>query len=415
MTMNTSNRVQQIENLLTYVRKAKNGNLQQQNQHQHQQPKQLQIKSINNINPLNAGREPGSDVMPSNISLEKRLQAIDIFAECVTNEDFAKLFANKKTRAIAYDGFEPSGRMHIAHGVLKAACVNRLTNIGVDFIFWVADWFALLNNKMNGDINQIRIVGEYMIEVWKAAGMNMEHVFFKWASDEINKHSHEYWMKVMDISMNSTITRTMRCCKIMGRKHQGDKMPTANLMYACMQCADIFFLKADICQLGMDQRKVNMLAREYANKKHMNPPIILSHPMLSGLKEGQEKMSSSDPDSAIFMEDSIADVNRKITDAFCTPLQIAGNPCLNWSKHLVFETLGEFQIPRKQTDGGDIVYNSYNELETDYINGSLHPGDLKHGLQLRNNQMLQPVRDHFANDQRAKQLLAQVQQFTVTK
>jgi hypothetical protein len=22
-----------------------------------------------------------------------------------------------------------------------------------------------------------------------------------------------------------------------------------------MQCADIFFLKADICQLGMDQRK----------------------------------------------------------------------------------------------------------------------------------------------------------------
>ena len=23
-----------------------------------------------------------------------------------------------------------------------------------------------------------------------------------------------------------------------------------------MQCADIFFLKADICQLGMDQRKV---------------------------------------------------------------------------------------------------------------------------------------------------------------
>ena len=23
-----------------------------------------------------------------------------------------------------------------------------------------------------------------------------------------------------------------------------------------MQCADIFFLRADICQLGMDQRKV---------------------------------------------------------------------------------------------------------------------------------------------------------------
>jgi hypothetical protein len=25
-----------------------------------------------------------------------------------------------------------------------------------------------------------------------------------------------------------------------------------------MQCADIFFLKADICQLGMDQRKARL-------------------------------------------------------------------------------------------------------------------------------------------------------------
>ena len=30
--------------------------------------------------------------------------------------------------------------------------------------------------------------------------------------------------------------------------------------------------------------------------------------MLMGLKEGQEKMSKSDPDSAIFMEDSVNDV-----------------------------------------------------------------------------------------------------------
>jgi tyrosyl-tRNA synthetase len=30
-----------------------------------------------------------------------------------------------------------------------------------------------------------------------------------------------------------------------------------------MQCTDVFFLKADICQLGVDQWKVSMLAREY--------------------------------------------------------------------------------------------------------------------------------------------------------
>lgn len=30
-------------------------------------------------------------------------------------------------------------------------------------------------------------------------------------------------------------------------------------------------------------------------------------------------MSKSDPDSAIFMEDSVEDVNRKIKSAFCEP------------------------------------------------------------------------------------------------
>ena len=42
-------------------------------------------------------------------------------------------------------------------------------------------------------------------------------------------------------------------------------LTASQIFYPCMQCADIFFLKADICQLGMDQRKVNMLAREYCD------------------------------------------------------------------------------------------------------------------------------------------------------
>lgn len=38
-------------------------------------------------------------------------------------------------------------------------------------------------------------------------------------------------------------------------------------------------------------------------------PVVISHHMMYGLKEGQLKMSKSDPDSAIFMEDSVEDVN----------------------------------------------------------------------------------------------------------
>jgi tyrosyl-tRNA synthetase len=55
------------------------------------------------------------------------------------------------------------------------------------------------------------------------------------------------------------------------------------------------------------------ILREYAgDKKKKFKPVIISHHMLMGLKEGQEKMSKSDPDSAIFMEDSADDVKRKV-------------------------------------------------------------------------------------------------------
>jgi len=380
-------------------------------------------------------RRPGTEPNDKSMDLSKRVAiALSVGEEVIKEEELRTLFDKKLTRPIAYDGFEPSGRMHIAQGVLKAINVNKLTSVGCDFVFWVADWFALLNKKMGGDLDKIRIVGEYMIEVWRATGMDMSHVYFRWASDDINANSNEYWLRVIEISKLFTITRTKRCCQILGRtENDGKDMPTANLMYACMQCADIFFLKADICQLGMDQRKVNMLAREYAEKKAAKgdgqgkkkkkkgkgetiyPPVVISHHMLMGLKEGQEKMSKSDPDSAIFMEDSEDDVRRKIKKAYGPPGVVKGNPLLDYTKHLVFPKYGEFTVERSEKHGGNLVYATYEELEKDYISGQLHPGDLKPALANAINRMIHPVRQHFKNDKRAKKLLAQVKKFRVTR
>ena len=81
---------------------------------------------------------------------------------------------------------------------------------------------------------------------------------------------------VMDIARLNSLGRIQRCCTIMGRK-ETDDMSASQIFYPCMQAADVFFLRADICQLGIDQRKVNMLAREY-----VPPPVPLSLcPLLS--------------------------------------------------------------------------------------------------------------------------------------
>lgn len=352
------------------------------------------------------------------LTIDERIELIQsVGEECHTKEGLRLLLEKKPTPPVCYDGFEPSGRMHIAQGIQKSVNVNKLTDSGCTFVFWIADWFAQLNNKLGGDLKKIRVVGRYFIEVWKACGMNMEHVKFLWASEEINKRPDEYWSRVMNIATLNTVSRIKRCCTIMGRG-EGDDLSAAQIMYPCMQCADIFFLKADICQLGMDQRKVNMLAREYCDvskPKIKNKPIILSHHMLPGLKQGQVKMSKSDPSSAIYMEDSVQEVNSKIKSAFCPEQIVEGNPVLDYLKFLIFPKAGFLAVSRTEGNGGDKTYGSYEDLEVDFISGTLHPGDLKPAVSKSINSMLQPVRDHFKNDPDAKKLLEQVKRYKTTR
>jgi tyrosyl-tRNA synthetase len=127
-------------------------------------------------------------------------------------------------------------------GIVKTINVNKMVRAGCKVKIWIADWFAQLNNKMGGDLKKIQTVGRYMIEIWRAAGMNLDGVEFLWSSEEINNRANEYWPLVMDIACKNNVKRIMRCCQIMGR-NDSDELTAAQIFYPCMQCADIFFLK----------------------------------------------------------------------------------------------------------------------------------------------------------------------------
>ncbi|ORC86241.1 putative tryptophanyl-tRNA synthetase [Trypanosoma theileri] len=355
----------------------------------------------------------------TDMSVEDRYALIrSVGEECIQETELMNLIA-KKPNIRCYDGFEPSGRMHIAQGVFKAVNVNKCTQVGCDFVFWVADWFALMNDKVGGELDKIRIVGEYLIEVWRAAGMNMDKVHFLWSSDEITNNAAVYWKMVLDIARRNTIARIKKCCTIMGK--QEGTLTAAQILYPLMQCADIFFLKADICQLGLDQRKVNMLAREYCDLIGRKlKPVILSHHMLAGLKQGQAKMSKSDPDSAIFMEDTAEDVARKIRNAYCprkvqvkTEVTDDGAPVLNDDKNPVLDYFEHivYSRPGSSITVDGTIYATYEELETAFVNGAISEESLKEALIEAVNVLLEPVRQHFANDSNAKKLLEQVLSF----
>lgn len=359
------------------------------------------------------------------MTLEERIKLIqEVGEEIITDEDL-KVLLQKDNQIIAYDGFEPSGQIHIAQGILRTINVNKMTKAGIKFKMLVADWHAYANNKMNGDLERIQIVGKYFIEVWKACGMDLSHVEFVWASDLVK--DPDYWKLVLQISKTNSLKRFIRTAEIMGRDESMD-LTAAQIIYPCMQTADIFILGATITQLGMDQRKVNMLAREIGPQLGFWKPVVVSHHMLMGLSQppvdsNQDKtsrtiaikMSKSHPDSAIYMTDTTQDIKRKIMKAWAPEGITKENPVLEYCKYILFERFNEIKIERPDKFGGSVVYKSYKELEHDYENKQLHPLDLKNAVIHLLDQLLDPVRTHFEENKEAKDLLKQVQSFQVTR
>ncbi|HWG89834.1 MAG TPA: tyrosine--tRNA ligase [Candidatus Thermoplasmatota archaeon] len=358
------------------------------------------------------------------MNLEDRLQLIRSVGEEIVTEEELRALLEAKANPIAYDGFEPSGNIHIAQGILRAINVNKMTKAGCRFKMFVADWHAWANNKLGGDLEKIQTTGHYLMEVWKATGMDLENVDFVWASEFVT--DEEYWKKVMNIARDASLDRVLRTTQIMGRSEK-DKLSAAQILYPCMQAADIFHLKADITQLGMDQRKVNMLAREVGPKLGFWKPVVVSHHMLMGLAQppppdapAEEralamKMSKSNPGNAIFMTDTAQDVEAKLKKAYCPEKQVEDNPVLEWNRYMIFERFPVVRVERPEKFGGTVEFHSYAELEASYREGKLHPMDLKKTTGMYINQMLDPVRKHFETNDRARELLAQVKSFQVTR
>ncbi len=50
-------------------------------------------------------------------------------------------------------------------------------------------------------------------------------------------------------------------------------------------------------------------------------------------------------------------MRRKVSKAYCPIGVVEKNPCINWSRHIVFGKFGRMDIARRAEDGGD-VYGS---------------------------------------------------------
>jgi tyrosyl-tRNA synthetase len=358
------------------------------------------------------------------MDVEGKVELIKGFAnEIVTEDELTNLFQTK-AHPVFYDGFEPSGIAPIHFGLLRATNLKSMLSTGVKFKLWLADYFGFINNKLGGDLELIQTAGKYFIEVWKACGIDTNKVELIWASEKMD--SLKYWDRTLKIAKQVTLNRIKKSVTVLGRK-EGDSLSFAQLMYPVMQVNDIFELELDGCQMGMDQRRANMLARDVAEKNKWQKPVAIHHPLLLGLKGVQNasgskeevaaasKMSKSDPSTCIYMHETEESLKGKINKAYCPEKIVDGNPILDYSKNIIFKNIKEMKIERPDKFGGDASYTNYIELERDFVKGDLHPMDLKLAVTRELHTLIEPVRKHFEKNKKAGQLYDAVKKAKITR
>jgi tyrosyl-tRNA synthetase len=222
-----------------------------------------------------------------------------------------------------------------------------------------------------------------------------------------NKHKYEFMNALLEVSQNTAFKKL--------EKKIGPKDSLSEVLYVPMLVSDMFIQGCNLIHGGTDQNTLHDIARTVAPKltqsalkvkrffgTEIYKPIALQQHVLLSLKKPKVKMSKSDPASAIFITDSESNVKGKLLRAYCPP-SIKDNPILDICKHVIFRSKNPMlEMTRPMRGGGQVHFYEYSDLEKVYLEGKLHPVDLKAAVAEKISDILEPARAHFESGRNKK-------------
>ncbi|MFP4051066.1 MAG: tyrosine--tRNA ligase [Thermoplasmata archaeon] len=314
--------------------------------------------------------------------------------EVVTDEELKELLKEKE-KPVAYIGDAPTGKMHTGHFITHRK-ISDFLRAGFKFKVLLADIHAHLDD-LKSPFELLDARSEYYEECIKgmmdATGVDWGDLeFVKGSSFELDK---DYMMDVLKMAADTTLKRAQRAAAEVVR--YGDNPKLGGFIYPLLQTEDVAALEADVAYGGVDQRGIYMLSREILPEFDYKKPICVFAPLLTGLTGG--KMSASEKGSKIDLLDDEDTIKEKMKAAYCPAGEKENNGVLEHLKYLVFPVLHsndrKFIIERPEKWGGDLIYESYEEVEKDFLSNDLHPLDLKMAIAEEMIDILEPIRKRF--------------------
>ena len=310
----------------------------------------------------------------------------------VITESEVRALADDPDGKRVYVGYEPSGVLHLGH-LLTANKLIDLQEAGMEVVVLLADVHAYLNGK--GTFEEIRETAERMRAQFLAYGLDEAQTEFVYGSSF--EMDEDYVLDLHELELETSLNRAQRA---MAELQSGETAKVSHVVYPLMQALDIEYLDLDLAIGGMDQRKVHMLHREELPSLGYDARPCLHTPILADLTTGVGKMSSS-AGVTISMEDSAEELQEKVNKAYCPPTadpepdddgNDRHNPVLELFHYHVFPRFESVTVERPEKYGGDLVYDSYDDLAGDLESGELHPQDAKNTLASFLDELIAPGR-----------------------
>ncbi|KAF9917971.1 hypothetical protein BX616_010720 [Lobosporangium transversale] len=303
-----------------------------------------------------------------------------------------------------YWGTAPTGKPHLGYFVPMTKIADFL-EAGCHITVLVADIHAFLDN-MKAPMELVGKRAEYYTQLIKATltSMGVPTERLKFVLGSSFQLTPEYSLANMKLCSKTTVHDAKKAGAEVVK--QVDSPLLSGLIYPGMQALDEEFLGVDAQFGGIDQRKIFVFAEKILPAIGYKKRAHLMNTMVPGL--AGPKMSSSDPDTKIDLLEAPENVKRKLAKAFCEEGNVAENGILAFVKTVLFPLRSmngktpSFSILRPEKFGGDVIYTSYEDLENDFKEKRVHPGDLKKAVTDAINELLAPIRKWFDNDELRK-------------
>jgi tryptophanyl-tRNA synthetase len=218
---------------------------------------------------------------------------------------------------IVVSGIKPSGRLHIGNYLGAMKNYENLQNSGkYQCYFFIADLHAITEPQDQKELrsNILNVTADFL-----AAGIDPKKAII-FQQSQIAAHSELAWI----LNTISPLGELERMTQFKDKSAKSTANINMGLFdYPVLMAADVLLYDAEFIPVGDDQLQHLELARTIARKFNgrfgqtfREPKGLLTQtPRIMSLREPTKKMSKSDPDGCIFLDDSPEEIKKKISRA----------------------------------------------------------------------------------------------------